>query len=49
MWKRTIHIKANVKPTGELGVEIVKVFPGGQVGGPAFVRLDNCKTRIGLK
>jgi len=22
----------------ELGVEIVKIFPGGQVGGPAFVK-----------
>ena len=26
----------------ELGVEICKLFPGGQVGGPAFVKAANC-------
>ncbi|HSJ54144.1 MAG TPA: bifunctional 4-hydroxy-2-oxoglutarate aldolase/2-dehydro-3-deoxy-phosphogluconate aldolase [Anaerolineae bacterium] len=29
---------SEISEAEELGVEIVKVFPGGQVGGPAFVR-----------
>jgi 2-dehydro-3-deoxyphosphogluconate aldolase/(4S)-4-hydroxy-2-oxoglutarate aldolase len=29
---------SEVSDAEELGVEIVKVFPGGQVGGPAFVK-----------
>jgi 2-dehydro-3-deoxyphosphogluconate aldolase/(4S)-4-hydroxy-2-oxoglutarate aldolase len=29
---------SEISQAEELGVEIVKIFPGGQVGGPAFVR-----------
>ena len=29
---------SEISEAEELGVEIVKIFPGGQVGGPAFVR-----------